>query len=133
MGVDYFQNNKMLNFSQLMDLSASNPAAHKLMKDAHTLYISSICFNAAGGFLLGYSAGYAIRCAVKKNQVNMKKFIPILGAGVGVIGIGIGFELWSNNKTNKGVLILNNAVKQKNSTNVNLGFSPNGMALKLNF
>ena len=35
-GIDYCQNNKMLNFSQLMDLSASNPAAHKLMKDAYT-------------------------------------------------------------------------------------------------
>jgi len=120
-GVDYYQNNKMLNFSQLMDLSTSNPAAHKLMKDAYTLHIFSICMSSAGGFLLGYSAGYAIGRAVKKNQVDMNIFISILGVGAGITSIGIGFELWSNNKTNKGVLILNNAVKQKNSANVNLG------------
>ena len=116
-----------------MDLSADNPVAHKLMKDAYTLHVFSICVSSVGGFLLGYSAGYAIRCAVKKNQVDMKIFIPILGVGIGVTGIGIGFELWANGKTNKGILIFNNSVKQKNNSNLNLGFSPNGMALRLNF
>jgi hypothetical protein len=33
----------------------------------------------------------------------------------------------------KGVDIFNNTIKQKNNTNIDLGFSPNGMILKLNF
>jgi hypothetical protein len=38
-----------------------------------------------------------------------------------------------SHKVRKGVTVFNNAIKQKNNTYLDLGFSPNGMMLRLNF
>jgi len=132
-GVEYYQNNKTLKFNQLMDISANNQVAHKLIKNAYALHILSVSFSSLGGFMIGFSAGYAIGCAIQENLVDMKIFLPILGTGVGFSGIGIGFEVGANNKVKKGVAIFNHSIKQKSNTNINLGISTNGMLIKMNF
>jgi len=132
-GMSYYQNDKMLDFNQLMDLSKKNEAAYKLMKEAYTLRVVGIGFSSIGGFSVGFSAGYAIGKAISGNIVNMKVFLPFLGAGAALIAIGIGFEVGANNKAKEGVAVFNNAIKQKNNANLNLGFSPNGMMFRLTF
>ena len=132
-GVDYYQNDKILNFEQLMDLSVNNQVAHKLMKNAYDLHVFSVAFSSVGGFMIGFSAGYAIGCTLIDNIVNMKLFLHILGAGVGLTGIGISFEVWANNKAKKGVAVFNNEIKNKNNTSFDVGFSTNGMVIRLIF
>jgi Na+/H+ antiporter NhaC len=63
----------------------------------------------------------------------MKVFPPFLGAGVALIAIGIGFEVRANNRAKEGVAVYNNSIKQKSNANLDLGFSPNGVILKLSF
>jgi len=132
-GFDYYNNNNMLNFYQLLNLSKKNEEAHKLMRNAFSFHIASVCFTSAGCFFLGYSAGYVIGCAIKKDLVDMNTFLPFLGAGVGLIGIGIGFELGANNKAKEGVAVYNKSIKQQTNTNLDLGIYPNGMMFRLNF
>jgi len=132
-GIDYCQNDKVLNFKQLMKISANNQVAHKLMKNAYDLHVFSVAFSSVGSFMLGFSAGYAIGCTLIDNIVNMKLFLPFLCAGAGLTGIGISFEVWANNKARKGVAVFNNEIKNKNNTSFDVGFSTNGMVIRLIF
>jgi len=65
--------------------------------------------------------------------INKNIFYPTLGAGAALIFIGICFEIGANNKAIEGIAVYNNAIKQKNSTSLDLGFSPGGVMLKLSF
>jgi hypothetical protein len=131
--IDYFLNQKRLSYKLLMDLTKENRAAYKIIDEAYSLHKMSIFFDCAGGLLVGYAAGYAIGKAIVGNIFNLKVFLPILGTGIALTSIGIGFEAGATKKAKKGVAVYNQSIKQKNNANLNLGFYPNGMALKMNF
>jgi hypothetical protein len=57
----------------------------------------------------------------------------MLIAGTGLIGISIGFEIVANIKLEAAVELYNKSQRENNNANLNIGFSPNGVNLRLNF
>jgi hypothetical protein len=133
LGYIYYKDNQMLNFKQAMHLTASNPEAFRLLEKSNSMRNAGYIFAAAGGGCVGYSLGYALGIAMFGNTMNKGLFFSTLGAGAVLIGIGIGFEVGANNKAKAGIDLFNNAIKQSSNTNLDLGFSPGGVMLRLNF
>ena len=133
LGYVYYKDNEMLNFNQIMQLTKSNPKAYKLMEQSNNLRVGSYIFAIAGGGCLGYSFGYILSTTMFDNTINNPLFFSMLGVGAVFVGVGIGFEVGANNKAREGVAVFNNAIKQKNNANLDLGFSPGGVMLRLNF
>ena len=128
--IDYYEKGRIL---QLMNLTKENKMAYRLMCQAYDLRITSVGFYTAGGFSLGFSAGYAIGRAIKGDLIQMKLFLPFLGAGVAFITCGAICELVANAKILKGVEIFNNSKRENNHTSFNLDFAPTELLLRLNF
>jgi len=132
LGSVYYKDNVMLTLNQVKQVTYSTPEAYLLMVKSSNMQVASYIFGCAGGFSLGFSIGHALGSLANRN-FNSRLFYSTLIAGLGSISIGIAFEIASHNKAKQGIAIYNNAIKQKNSTNLDLGFSPNGLLLKLNF
>jgi len=129
----YYKENTKLSFNQVMQLTKSNIKAYKLIEQSNNMRVGSYIFAIAGGGCLGYSLGYALGAAMFGNTINRPVFFSLLGVGAVFIGVGIGFEVGANNKAREGVAIFNNDIKQKHNANFDLGFSPGGVMLRLNF
>ena len=133
LGYVCYKNNEILNFTQLTHLTNSNPETTKLLRASKNMQVGAYIFGCLGSGFMGYSLGYALGTAMGGNTLNKTLFFSMLGAGAVFVGIGIGFEVGANKKVKQGVDIYNNAIKQKSSTNLDLGFSTNGVSLRLNF
>ena len=129
----YYQNEKQVNFKQLMTLTQGNKEVYGYMVKAQNMNAAAIGFGIVGGGCLGFSLGYALGAAMFGNPKNKPLFFSLLGAGAVLTGIGIAFDVGANNKVKEGISIYNQFIKQRNSTNINLGFSTNGASLQLNF
>jgi hypothetical protein len=129
----YYQNGKVLNFKQLSSLTRENKEAYQFMTKAKDQNIAAFAFAFVGGGCLGYSLGYALVSVMDGNPLNKSLFYSLLGVGVGLTGIGIVFDISAKKTIKKGIDAYNNSTKQKNNTNLNLGFSPNRMSIRLNF
>ena len=116
-----------------MNLTQRYKEAYQLITKANNLHITGVCFDVVGGFLVGYAAGYAIGKTIVRNIVDMKTFLPLLGTGIVLVGIGVGFEVGANSKAKKGIAVYNQSLKQKNTTHLEVGFYPNVMVVKINF
>jgi len=90
-------------------------------------------FTITGANSLGFSLGYALICEIYRNKINKTLFFTTFGAGAGFIIAGIGFEVGANIMAKKGIAVYNNAIMQRNSASLGLGFSTNRMMLRLNF
>ena len=130
---DYYQKGQKLDLGQLVDIVKENSVACSFIEKAYTLHVIGVVFDVAGGVYFGFSAGYAIGCAITGNLVNLKVLLPLLGASAGFIICGITCEIVSKNKIHRGVKLFNQSKKQSNNTNLDFGFSPNGVNLRLNF
>jgi len=133
LGYAYYKDNEMLNYTQLTHLTSSNSETATLLRASKNMQVGAYIFGCFGGGFMGYSLGYALGTAMSGNTLNKTLFFSMLGAGAVFIGIGIGFEVGANNKAKAGIDLFNNAIKQSNSANLDLGFSLNGVVLKLNF
>ena len=133
LGYVCYKDNEMLNFTQLVHLTSSNSETAKLLRASKNMQVGAYVFGCFGGGFMGYSLGYALGTAMNGNTLNKTLFFSMLGAGAVFAGIGIGFEVGANNKVKEGVEIYNKSIKQKNNTSLDLGFSSNGMGLRLNF
>ena len=116
-----------------MQLTASNPEAFRLLEKSNSMRNAGYVFAVAGGGCVGYSLGYALGLAMFGNTMNQPLFFSMLGAGAIFIGVGIGFEVGANNKAKEGITVFNNAIKQSKNTSIDLGFSPKGVMLRLEF
>jgi len=140
-GYTYQQGNKIMNLKQLMYLTyPSNKEAFRLMRKSNNLRNASTVFGFAGGGCLGFALGYALARSLSYNSITMyynpinrPLFFSFLGAGVGLIGIGIGFEIVAKSNLKEAIDVYNHDIKQKNSANLDLGLTSNGMMMKLNF
>jgi hypothetical protein len=132
-GYVYYKNNVKLSFEQVMLEVGSNPKAYKLMKISNNMQNAGYIFAIAGISSLGFSLGYALICEIYRNKINKTLFFTTFGSGLGFIGVGISFEIGSSILAKKGITIFNNSIKQRNNTNLDLGISPNGIMLRLNF
>jgi hypothetical protein len=90
-------------------------------------------FGVIGGGCLGFALGEVIVAAIFGKTINKPLFLSMAGAGSVLLGIGIACDVESNKKTKEGIDAYNNSLKQKNNTNLNLGFSPNRVNIRLNF
>ena len=133
LGYVYYKDNEMLNFKQLLSITSSNLEAFRLIEKSNSVRNVGYVFAIAGGGCVGYSLGYALGNAMFGNTMNKGLFFSTLGAGVALIGIGIGFEVSANNKAKAGIDLFNNAIKQSSNTNLDLGFSSGGVMLRMNF
>jgi len=132
-GYAYYKDNERLNFSQIIQLTTSNPTSLKLTEQAYYMRYAGYAFSGIGGFSLGFALGHALGRAVAGKSIDEKLFYPLLGAGAGLIVVGICLEFGAINKTKHAVAAYNNAIRQENNTNLDLGFSPGGVMLRLNF
>ena len=133
LGTVYYHDTKELTFKQAKALTKDNQAAYRLMQKADTMRVASYALGIVGGVALGFSLGHAIGRVMVGNTINKPLFFSMLGAGVVFIGISIGCEVGANNNAKEAVAIFNNAIKQSNNANLDLGFSPGGVMLRLNF
>jgi len=129
----YYKDNVMINFQQVMYLTASNPKAFRLLKESKNMRNAGYFFAIIGGGCVGYSLGYMLGRSISDNTINYGLFAAILAAGTVSIGVGIGFQIQASNKAKNAVVVFNNAIKRKNKANLDLSFSPGGVLLRLNF
>ena len=135
-GWAYFQNDKMVKIGELMAITKTNEEAYKFIMKSNNLDIASMFFGTVGGIGLGVSIGLGIGSLISGYTISMKTFLPILGVGAAFTVCGIVFRVMSTDNARRGVEIYNNALKQRHNTSCNsldIGFSPNGVAMKLKF
>jgi len=129
----YYQGNVMLDLSQVMQITRSNPEALKLMENSTGMRNAGYIFAGLGGGCIGYALGYGLARAVSDRTIHQGLFFGMLGTGAAVIGIAIAFESGANKKVKEGVDVFNNAVKKSKNTSIDLGFSPGGVMFRLGF
>ena len=127
-GHSYYMNNETLSKAQLMRLLNEDKAAIKLMEMSNNRRVVGYCFAFAGGFCLGYSLGSALF----SSNLNIGTVVPLLVAGIGLVAVGIVFEISANSKAKEAIAVYNTSKKQNNTT-LDLGLCTNGMVVRLNF
>ena len=135
-GFVFSQNGKTVKIVELMAITKTNKEAYKFITKSNSLDVASVFFGTVGGLCLGFSIGYGIGSLISGNKVSMKTFLPIIGVGVAFTVCGIVFRAMSTDNARRGIEIYNNALKQRHNTsgnNLDIGFSPNGVVMKLNF
>ena len=135
-GIAFSQNGKTVRIGELMDITKTNEEAYKFILKSSSLDVASVFLGIVGGGCLGFSIGYGIGYFLSGYKVSMKVLLPILGVGVGSTICGFVFSAMSADHARRGVEIYNNALKQRHNTSSNsldIGFSPNGVAMKVNF
>jgi len=128
----YYIEEQFLNMNLMMDLTKENYNSYKLMQKGYSLRTVSRCLYLTGGAVSGLTLGYFIQGSIR-NNLKTEIFLPLLGASVGFFICGGVFELFANKHILEGVKIYNKSLKQNKTININLGFSPTEMNLKLNF
>jgi hypothetical protein len=132
-GCDAIQNGKTLTYNQLIKITRENPESCKYISKAYGLKGAGIFLGFVGGCGMGFSLGYALGRVIYDSPFEMKIFFPVAIAGVCLVACSITFDALATQNLRKGVDIFNKSIKQKNNANIDIGFMPNGMFLKLNF
>jgi hypothetical protein len=114
-----------------MSLLKEDKIALKLMEKSKNRRVTGYCFAFAGGACIGYSLGYLLGRGLGGSIINPEEFMPLLGAGLGLVAVGICFEIGANSKAKKAIAVYNNSKKQ--NTTLNLGLCTNGMMVRFNF
>ena len=129
----YSYNNRIIRPYQLSDIAYSNKEAAKLFQEALHLRVAGGFLGGIGGFVVGFTAGHTIVRTTKNVPVKWAVVLPFLAIGSAFIICSISFEVLAKQRVDIGVRVFNNSIKQKNSANLNLGISTNGMIVRLNF
>jgi len=124
----YYQKGKQLSMSQLINATRSNEQAYNQMLSAHSVFETSMILSTAGGFILGWPIGTALRGGNPK--------WALAGIGGGLILISIPISRIYIKKTNKAIDTFNKTLTSNSSFNKKeLKFSMvgNGIGLSLRF
>jgi hypothetical protein len=126
-GTIFLQHGKTLTPKELKEIVKVNPEASEELKIASGNLGAGMAFAYVGGFMIGWPIGTAIG--------GGKPAWAMAGAGVVLAAISIPFATAANRHTKNAVKIYNNGIKQisHNKTNLNLGFSGNGIGVRLSF
>jgi len=130
---EYLQDNKKLSLDRLLAITQENSSSYAFVKKAHNLHIASVALETVGGIFIGFSLGYVVGRTIMGNIVNLKVLLPALGVGSVFVVSGVLSQSSSNKNLQYGVWAYNHSLNQKNNLYFDLGFSPTGMALRLNF
>lgn len=127
LGPVFQQNGRNLTPSQLKKITEVNPEAFAEMKIANSNYVASMFFQLPGGFLIGYPLG----TAVAGGDPNW----TLAAIGAGLVAISIPLISGYNKHASQAVNIYNNglAYYTKPNPSMSLGFTGNGVGLKLKF
>ena len=129
----YYMDNVRLSKWELNQLLSQNHEADKLMIKSNNLRTATYFLSFTGGACVGVSLGLLLGSAIFQVPLNTKVFIPCLIAGTAAIGFSIAFEMSANRNAKEAIAVFNNSIKNKNNTTFNLGISPNGLMVNLNF
>jgi len=127
----YYQGSEELNIKQIKSLVETNEEATKFMRKANNLQIVGLCFWGGAGYCIGYPLGHALGRSISGNKVKMKEYIPMFGLSACFIACAISFDMIANKKIKQGINVFNNSKRQNNDVSLDLGFSTNGLTLKL--
>jgi len=128
----YSMNNETLSKVQLMRLLNEEKTAVNLMEKSNNRRVACYCFAFTGGACIGYALGSIIGGGLVGGNPNTKIILPLIGVGVGLVAVGIVFEIDANNKAKEAIDVYNKSKKQNNAS-INLGLSANGMVVRLSF
>lgn len=127
-GYQYFQGEKKLNMSQLVNIMQPNEKAYEQIKSAQSSLTFAMIFSYAGGFMVGYPIGTAIG----GGEPNWK----LAGIGLGLIVISIPLNQSAMKKTNEAVNLYNSGFRSSSSlpkAELHLSSSKDGIGLRLKF
>jgi hypothetical protein len=129
----FYVGDNQLNFNMLMGLTHKNETAFKFMEQAYNLRLASRLLYITGGVTVCFAIVYISQIHNSNSFTDIKVLLPSIGGGVFIILCGGICEFFSKDKILKGVKVFNKSIKENSTANLNIGFSPTGMTLKLNF
>lgn len=123
----FYKNGVKLTPNQLMEATATNPEAHRLMRKARTNATVAGVLGFAGGVLVGIPLGTLIG--------GGKPNWGLAGAGAGLVLASVPFSLSYAKHAKNAVDIYNSGLTRtgKRKLDFRLGVSLNGFAMKVNF
>ena len=123
----YLKDGKSLRGRALYKVLSENPETLPIITAAKNNNIYGNIFGGAGGFILGYQLG----SSYSRTRPNWFA----LSSGAVLAALQIPFEVARVKHVKKAVLIYNKDILQTTSTKTiyNLGFSSNGIGLKISF
>ena len=133
LGYMYSKDNVTLYVKQIRALTASNPEARKLLEEYDYRRISSYGLAILGGGCIGWALGDVIGSSMYGNPIHKPVFFSLLGAGAVFMGGAIASDAIANHRLKAAVVLYNKSQRENNNTKLDLGFSPNGVNLRLNF
>lgn len=127
-GYQFYQGEKRLNMSQLVNSMKTNEQAYKRIKSAQSTYTMAMIFSYAGGFLVGWPIGTAIG----GGEPNW----TMAGIGAGLIVVSIPISQNFNKKAKQSVETYNGGLQTSSFWDKNelkLSMTGNCIGLTLNF
>lgn len=119
---------KLLVPKKLREIVSVNPESVKEIKRAQTNMVMGSILGGVGGALVGYPVGTAIG--------GGKANWTLAAAGAFAILVSIPFSVAANSHTTKAVRIYNDGVRkttQVNKLNFELGYTPDGIGVRMKF
>ncbi len=127
-GYQFYQGDEILNMNQITATLNSNELALKQLKSARVSSTIAYIFTYAGGYLVGWTIGTALRG-------DDPEWI-MAGMGAGLIAVGIPFNMLYINKVKQAVDTYNGGYKKNSfwdNSELKLSYTANGVGLTLNF
>lgn len=123
----FYKNGIKLTPQQLVEVTATNPEAHRVMRKAKANATVAGVLGFAGGFLIGFPLGMAIS--------GNKPQWGVVGAGAGLVLTAVPFSLAYAKNAKKAVSIYNSGLTRTGQRRLDfrLGVGLNGFAMKVNF
>lgn len=119
---------KLLVPKKLREIVSVNPESVKEIKRAQTNMVMGSILGGVGGALVGYPVGTAIG--------GGKANWTLAAAGAFAILVSIPFSVAANSHTTKAVRIYNEGIRQTtqvNKLNFELGYTPDGIGVRMKF
>jgi hypothetical protein len=101
-GMHFYQHSRMLNIDTLTQILKPNAEAYSFLKKAKTNNVFADIFSYAGGFAIGFALGSALG----GKSINA----GVLGAGAGLIGIAVLFNIGTKKNIRKAINIYNTSL-----------------------
>ncbi|MDR2834691.1 MAG: hypothetical protein LBV69_00620 [Bacteroidales bacterium] len=134
----YYINDNRLTFKGLCYITQNNLEANNILNYADKYRKSAYIFGATGGFLVGWGIGVNVSAKYKKkyntyyNYKNYELNTILFISGLAFCTIGITCDILKYRYTKKAVKIYNQSIREK-YMKLDIGFSPTGIGLRLNF
>lgn len=123
----FYQHGIKLTPQQMVEVTASNPEAHRLMRKARTNATVAGILGFAGGFFIGYPIGTAIG--------GGKPNWGLAAAGAGLLLTSAPFSVSYSRNAKNAMNVYNSGLTRTGQRRVDfrLGVGLNGVAMKVNF